>query len=409
VPKNPGVRFFHVKIGFYGNANNYPFTLARALQRLGHHVHFLISSPEKLNRPEFRYSDITRPYPPWIVDVTRRFRWQSLLPSAGRKIRAELSGCDLLFLNEEGPALAIGLKIPSVVLLTGSNVEIFADPAMAPTLKPQVFPRPAWLRSFIQKLLPTSIIHRWLTFPQRSGIQNARLVTHLARGLAPRGDAILDSLGIGDDRRFFLLMTDLEMIAPTPPPNNPILRAFCGARLTWLAEPGSDLTAADLKGTDILLHGVALFERRTGRALELHLVRKGRHVAQTAALADKLGIAGLIVWHDEMAQSDFLVQCRLADIVFDQFAESIVAMAGLDAMATGRPLIANGRPEIIEPLIGEPSPICQARSAEEICRHLERLSASPEDRLRLGLEGRRYVEKHFSPDAGARKILARLA
>jgi len=43
-----------VCIGFLGNANNYPFMLAKAVRALGHEVVFIIGSEMALNSPESR-------------------------------------------------------------------------------------------------------------------------------------------------------------------------------------------------------------------------------------------------------------------------------------------------------------------------------------------------------------------
>ncbi|HWA08468.1 MAG TPA: glycosyltransferase family 4 protein [Opitutaceae bacterium] len=397
-----------MKIGFYGNANNYPFMLALALRRMGHEILFIVSSPERLNRPEFRYGDFAGAYPPWIRDLSSGFRWRFLVPGGGRRIRTLLATCDLVVLNEEGPALAADLGRPSVVLLTGSNLEIFADPAKASTLKPQLFSRPRWLQSVCRALFPAAIIRRWLTTPQRAGIRQARLVAYFARGLIPSGDRLLDEIGVPGDRRIFLLMADLEINPCTPPPQNPVVRIFCLARLTWKAEPGSDLVSLDYKGTDRMIRGLALFWKKHGVKLEVRLARKGRHVAETRQLVDELGLADQVTWLAELTQSEVREEYRAADIVFDQLADSVVGMGGLEAMATGRPLIANAHPEIIDPVIGEPSPVCQARTAEEVLAQLERLVLSPAERSRVGLAGRTYVERHFSAAAAAHTCLQRL-
>ena len=398
-----------MKIGFYGNANNYPFMLARALHAGGHEILFIVTSRDALNRPECRYDDIGLPYPPWIHDFSSRLRWRYLVPGAGQiRVHSLLNSCDFAVLNEEGPALASRLKVPYLVLLTGSNLEVFADPSKAEMLKPQIFTRSPRLGSICRRFIPTGIIHRWLTLPQRAGIAGASAVAYFARGLIPLGDRLLDEIGVKTERRLFLLMADLAINPYTPPPNNPVLRIFCLARLTWRLEAGSDLTELDYKGSDIMIRGIGLFWRKTKVKIDLRLARKGRHLAETGALVATEGLTEQVTWMDELTQKQVRDEYRAADIVFDQLANGVVAMGGLEAMATGRPLIANARPEIIGPIIGESSPVCQASSATEVCAQLERLIFSLDERVRVGLASRRYVEKYFSAEAGARACLARL-
>lgn len=392
-----------MKFGFYGNANNYPFMLARALQRLGHEVLFIVTSREALNRPEFRYEDISLPYPPWIHDLSSSIRWHFLVPGPGRhRIWSLLNRCDFAVLNEEGPALAGGLKVPYLVLLTGSNLEIFADPSKADTLKPQLFSRPRWLQGVCRRLFPTAIIRRCLTTPQREGIRHAQLVAYFARGLIPAGDRLLNEIGVPDDRRLFLLMADLEINPFLPPPQNLRVRIFCLARLTWKPEPDSDLTTLDYKGSDRMIRGLAIFWHKHRVRLDVRLARKGRHLAATEHLIAEVGLIDQVTWLDELTQSQVREEYQKADIIFDQLADSVVGMGGLEAMATGRPLIANAQPEIIDAVVGESSPVCQACTAEEVCTQLERLAFSPEERARVGLASRYYIERHFSAAAAAR-------
>lgn len=398
-----------MKIGFYGNANNYSFMLARAIQRLGHEVDFIVASRERLHRPEHRYSHVSFPYPEWILDASHRFRWHCLIPGLGRStVLDRLNACDAVILNEEGPALAAHLTVPYGVLLTGSDIEVFANPELADTLKAQAFDHPRWVRELTRRAVPTSIIARKLVEPQRAGIRSALFVAFLPRGLVPTADRLLKEIGVGVTQRLELQFTDCELAPFVTPPSRAVVRIFSATRLTWIDRQAEGLVALDLKGSDVMLRGLAKFIRESGAPIEIHLVRKGRHVDESIALAAELGLAPHITWHDEMSQIDLLRHFQQADIVLEQFGSSVVGIAGLDAMATGRPLIAHGRPEIFEPLIGETSPICQARTSEEIVNQLKRLVPSPAERARVGAASRRYVELHFSADSAAAACLARM-
>lgn len=397
-----------MRIGFYGNANNYPFMLAQAMRRQGHEVRFLVASREPLNRPEFRYGEIKSSYPDWIVDVSSRTRWHALIPGSARtRIAEELNACDVAILNEEGPALASELRVPYAALLTGSDLEVFANPKNAHMLKPLLIERPLWLRRLACLLMPTAAITSRLTRPQRAGVRTARAVIFMPRGLAPKADALLAEIGVPDEALIQAMFTDVTLVPFTPPRNNATLRVFSATRLTWIEGIDSDLTSLDLKGSEVMVRGLDLFTRSTGRKLDIHLVRKGRHVAQLEHLLASLGLGSQVTWHNEMSQLEVLAQFQKADIVMEQLAGSAVGMAGLDALATGRPVIANGRPEVFRPLIGEPSPICQAKTPEEVGQHLLRLQASPNQRAEIGMAGRHYVERHFSSDSVARLVLAR--
>ena len=55
---------------FFGSMNNMPMMYARELRRLGQDVIYFVDVPadDTLSRPECHYSDISHPYPDWIVE-----------------------------------------------------------------------------------------------------------------------------------------------------------------------------------------------------------------------------------------------------------------------------------------------------------------------------------------------------
>src|SRR4030042_1524614 len=118
-----------MKIGFLGNANNYPVMLARAIKSLGHDVVFVVDSVSPLNRPENRYQEITLPYPSWVVDCSPLDLWQYPDESPiTEKVIQILKDCDSLVLNEFGLSLWDRVNRPAFALLTGTDLEVLADP-----------------------------------------------------------------------------------------------------------------------------------------------------------------------------------------------------------------------------------------------------------------------------------------
>jgi len=250
---------------------------------------------------------------------------------------------------------------------------------------------------------------RRLLAAQRDGVRRADLVFQFARGLVPAGDAVLDDIGVDDAQRIFFLMAALGDLPQTPPPNNAVSRTFCATRLTWKPPELPGDSPLDFKGSDVMIRGLGMLFRDSKMPLDIHLVRKGRHVAETIELVAQEGLTSQVTWHDEMSQTEVWRQYALADVVFEQFGHGIVAMAGLEAMAAGRPVIANGRPEIFEPMLGEPSPICQATRPEEVSQHLHRLLTDKEHRRKVGQQSHAWVARHFTPEAAAQRILKRLS
>jgi len=394
-----------MKIGFFGNTNNYPFMLAQALRELGHDVVLVVTSQELLNRPESRYPEFKQAYPNWIVDVAHLSEWDliALSPSLAPVLDV-LSTCDALVLNFTGPSLWPLLRRPAIALLTGSDLEHYAnfatvevrsanwDPAYKASADGQL--NLNLLRDFVER--------------QREGIREAVAVRYFPRGLVPAGDAMLDELGVSDAKRVFLLSAELELVKPTSAPSNNPIRIFCATRLTWKPpiEPGRSLL--DYKGSDIMIRGLGLFYRETGVRLDIQLVRKGLHVAETEQLIVEEGLTDQVTWSGEMSLAAVWAEYRRSDIVIEQLGNSTIGSAGLEAMAAGRPVIGNARTEMFEGHFGRPSPICQAQTAVEVCAQLKRLVSNPAKREKIGMLGRRFVEEHCSPRRATQTCLDRL-
>jgi glycosyltransferase involved in cell wall biosynthesis len=395
-----------MRIGFIGNTNNYPFMLARAMRKLGHEVQFIVSSSDPLERPEYRYADISYPYPAWIHDLSPiRLRDIAVFgSSARRRILKVLRGCDAIVANSFGPALLSDLKLPSIALLTGSDLYAHASLDAYKTGAIQYGRFPAFFRSLTNWIYVTR-----LALPQRAGIRSAAGVVYFPRGILPSSDRLLDELGVGEDRRIFNAMTDFDELDYVPPPLNKRMRIFCGARLSWTSlTPEGGKEVVDYKGAEIMIRGLALFVRTSGVPIEIRLVKKGLHVRETIQLAEDLGLKEHLTVLNEMTQKQVIDEYGQADVVFDQLGRGTIGMVSLDAMACGRPVIANARPEILEPIIGAPSPVCQASAPEEVSQQLALLHFNPAERERIGLASRKYVELHCSTMALAERCLKKL-
>lgn len=400
--RDVGVR---LHIGFVGNTNNYPFSVARAFRDMGHEVVQFVDSTERLNRPEGRYADMGVPYPDWIVDISSHRVRDMLFPtSRQRTLKKALTRFDLLVLNGQGMALASGAGRPAFCLLTGSDLEYMANWASLSQEFTSSRKRASWLRALLSASVFAGVVRR-----QRACIRRAFGVNYFAKTLAPVGDRLLETLGVGPDRRTAFMISDVSAIQPRARPVNAgqRLRVFNVARLNWQLPRPKHLSDLDMKGTDVLLRGFAQFAAVRDVQAELVLVGKGHDVSATKALAAQLGIDTMVTWLDEMTQAAVFEQYALADVVAEQLSTSVVGMGGLDAMAAGRPVIANARPEVFEKLIGEPSAVLQATTSEEVCIHLCRLADDPVYRADVGRQSRDYVERHFSPRAAALQILDR--
>jgi len=389
-------------IGLFGNTNNYPFLLAEALRSLGHQVVLVVTSKELLHRPESIAAEFRSGFPDWMLDVSdlEEEDYFGLSPELAPTLN-RLSGCEALLLNWVGPSLLPVLNRPAIALLTGSDLDYYANPAMVDA-RTKTWPLDYKSSAEGQNYIGTlgEFIER-----QRRGIQMAIAVRYFPRGLVPFGDRLLDELGIPEGKRVLLPVSDLTRVKSVPAPNNRPIRIFCATRLTWKLpiEPGR--STLDYKGSDIMIRGLSLFYRETGTRLDIHLVRKGLHVNELEALIAEEGLADQVTWSDEMSLIEVQDQFARSDIVIEQLSNSIIGLAGSDAMATGRPVIGNAQSDWFEAAFGEMPPICQANTPEQVYDQLRRLVFNPDERERIGVVGRRYVERHFDPIRAARHCL----
>jgi SAM-dependent methyltransferase len=109
-----------------------------------------------------------------------------------------------------------------------------------------------------------------------------------------------------------------------------------------------------------------------------------------------------------MNQNMLYDEYKHADIVSEHFGKGSIGMGAMDAMAVGRPIIANGSPEIFTRALGETPPICHATNAEEVRSQLVRLAVDRNLREAIGKQSRSFVEKYCAPEHAARMVLEKL-
>jgi glycosyl transferase family 1 len=381
-----------VRIGLFGNTNNNPLLLAMGLRQLGHSVLLMVNRKEQVHRPESKFPQFERGYPDWIVDCSDLteddYVWVS--PRLERVLNLLTSRSQGLVLNDIGPSLHEFCGLPSIVLLTGSDLTYYANPNT--TSVRYLGCAPAYRESAGGRLGRRT----WEAFieRQRAGIRAALVVSTAINGTVPEMDDLLKDIGVADSRRDTYYMTFCESDAPRPAREPARLRVLNGARLNWMPLPDG-FSRLDGKATDVLLKGFAEFIAGGGEA-ELVLFRKGQHVAETAALAESLGIAPRIAWRDQASLHEFHAELGQADVICDQLGDGFPGMVSLDAMAFGLPVIANFRPDVHSELFPKPVAACQASTPAEVAAHLTMLSRSMHVRADAGHAAWAYARKHFS-------------
>lgn len=397
-----------MKIGFLGNANNYPFRLGRALRALGHEVFFFVDRPrsEPRHRPECHYADVPYPYPDWIREVEPLGPIQLVVMPARRhkRILRLLETCDGVVLN--GLALSLGplLHLPTIGLLTGSDLDVYANPGSVRILAAAAgrFDAVPGVRLLKRMLFGRLVQH------QRAGIAKCRLVDFAIPGLLPHADALLDGIGVERQRRASFMLTDIKSLPLRRDCGDETFRIFCATRLQWRRPvAGANVSPLDAKGTDVMLEGLRKFVAQAHQPVQIHLIRFGADAAEVERNVVEMGLGSNVHWHAELTQAEFLDAMAQADVVLENFGkEGCIGMAGRDAIAMGIPVIAWGKSDVFERTLGEPLPIYEALTPDEICARLIEIVDDPSDVARNSARARAFAARWFSPRRAAERCVA---
>ena len=242
---------------------------------------------------------------------------------------------------------------------------------------------------------------------QRIAIKNSICFIYAPTGLIKDGDFLLNEIKVDQKKRLLGLMIDENLSKYISPIKNKKIRLFNVARFSWVTNKVNDridFSQLDSKGNDVMIKGISAFYHKHKTPLDIVFVKKGDDVDATIELLKIENIEHLVTWKNELSQAEVQQEYKKADIVFDQFATSFVTMGGLDAMAIGRPLIANARAEIFDNVLGEKTEICDAKTPKEVCNWLELLILNEEFRLKKGKASREFVIKHFYSENVVKRI-----
>ena len=186
---------------------------------------------------------------------------------------------------------------------------------------------------------------------------------------------------------------DLSRYPLAPPRRGPGFVVLCVARL------------AAQKGLDVLLGAVKLLADR-GTDVQLVLVGDGPMRDRLQRRTERLGIAGRVALEGAVGQDEMAAYYAGADVFcLPSFAEGVPVVL-MEAMASGRAVVATrvaGVPELVEE--GVSGLLVAPGNAEALATALQRLASSPEEREGMGLAGRRKVVEEFD----AEKCAAHLA
>jgi glycosyltransferase involved in cell wall biosynthesis len=176
---------------------------------------------------------------------------------------------------------------------------------------------------------------------------------------------------------------DLARYPYCPPRSSEGLSVLCVARLT------------PPKGLDILVSAIgALVDG--GTDVRLTIVGSGPLEGSLRRSAERIGVAQRVSFAGAVGQDDMAAYYAQADVFcLSSFAEGIPVVL-MEAMATGRPVVATritGVPELVEE--GVSGFLVAPGNVDQLAGALGRLAASPALRESLGRAGRAKVEEAF--------------
>lgn len=192
---------------------------------------------------------------------------------------------------------------------------------------------------------------------------------------------------------------DLEFTnIPSPLHKTPSeFRIFMPSRLVW------KLGKWDNKGTDIFLHGFAMFRKAHPNSnISLHAIKKGPNANDAVELAGEIGIEKDVTWHNEMPRKDLFSHYRQADVVFDCIdhhggAYGLVTVEGL---ALGKPVFGL----LTERVRSDANfpPVVNVSSPQDVAKKLDHIFFNGWNQAR---EAEQWVRENNSYDAVARDYL----
>lgn len=388
------------KIAFVGNMNNMPYMFSKEMRNQGTDVTLYVDAPaeNKLDRPEAYDRSLTYPYPHCIKEIKHRIFGHFVGLRAAKFLYGdlidELNAYDTVILNGNWITLAPYLKpdLQIYSLCAGFEVDGLADPENIDGLVASSIKKRPWLLAAKPLLM---LFYKRVIRQHRAGLARSEGINYYPTGISERGDSILAEVMGQKPYRRLELRGFPEADFPFTEPDLK-KETFTILNFTRFFFANDRL---DNKRNDIMLDGIGLFFEATGRKddVEIILFEKGdeESIAKAKELIDKWDFASNVTWQNEVSQEElfgkFVPRC---DVAFDQLGDQWIG-AGAFVMMAGRPLIANGRPEVFEPLTSEVSPVCQATTPEDVCFWLKKLYENRSEVRRIGVESRAYVQKHY--------------
>lgn len=166
---------------------------------------------------------------------------------------------------------------------------------------------------------------------------------------------------------------------------------FCPTRHDW-----------KVKGSDVMIRGVARVLRGTRARVVLVLAAWGEDVEKSRDLLRREGIVDQVVWQPALPKIRIADWYRAADVILDQFVIGTFGLVTAEAMACGKPVILSFKPEVHRWCFAELPPVVPAADEGEVFRELLALVEDRDRREALGQSAREWFLRYHSLEIVAR-------
>jgi glycosyltransferase involved in cell wall biosynthesis len=127
------------------------------------------------------------------------------------------------------------------------------------------------------------------------------------------------------------------------------------------------------------------------------------HVQESEALVEALGLRGRVLWLPCLPKARLVRWYRVADVVLDQFSETVGSFGAVtaEAMACGTPVITYYSEDAhawCRDVLPHPPPVWTARTTDEITAGLLALAKAPDEWREKGRHGRWWIEQWHTLD-----------
>lgn len=149
-------------------------------------------------------------------------------------------------------------------------------------------------------------------------------------------------------------------------------------------------------GLDYLLKAFARVEHsHPGRTL-LRIAGDGPELGRLQTMAESLGIADKVEWLGEVTNSEVARFYQDLDVVVVPSLEESFGVTAVEGSACARPIIASrvgGLPEVV--LDKKTGIMIESQNVDSLVKAMEYMLEHPEERERMGLAGREFVQKNY--------------